>query len=223
MDGVVIPESVTTIESGLFYKCTGLTSITIPESVTTIYHYAFRGCTGLTSITIPESVYSICQSTFEGCNGLTAITIPESVVYIGPRAFAFCSNLTSITIPKNVTYIEYGAFEGNTKLTAVYYNADTLIEFSADIFSEETYEKATLYLSDEGLKLSQEVNPWKNFKGIKEYDFSGINEAIVDFDEDAPYEVYNISGMKVGDSIEALAPGLYIVRQANKIKKIIVQ
>ena len=55
----IIPNSVTSIGSHAFYRCTGLTSVTIPNSVTTIGNYAFYGCTGLTSVTIPNSVTSI--------------------------------------------------------------------------------------------------------------------------------------------------------------------
>lgn len=46
-----IPNSVTSIEEGAFYGCTGLTSITIPNSVTSIGDGAFRGCSGLASLT----------------------------------------------------------------------------------------------------------------------------------------------------------------------------
>ena len=47
---VEIPNSVTSIESYAFYKCSGLTSITIPNSVTSIGYAAFYGCSGLTSV-----------------------------------------------------------------------------------------------------------------------------------------------------------------------------
>ena len=47
----IIPNSVTSIGSGAFYGCSGLTSITIPNSVMSIGDYAFAFCSGLTSIT----------------------------------------------------------------------------------------------------------------------------------------------------------------------------
>ena len=89
---VVIPEkvtyesveySVTSIGSGAFGGCSGLTSITIPNSVTSIGYSAFDGCSGLTSITIPNSVTSIEIWAFYNCSGLTSITIPNSVTSIG--------------------------------------------------------------------------------------------------------------------------------------------
>ena len=71
----VIPSdgSVTSIGSGAFSGCAGLTSITIPDGVTRIGEGAFYRCTGLTSITIPDSVTSIGQNTFSGCLSLMNI------------------------------------------------------------------------------------------------------------------------------------------------------
>ncbi len=67
--------SVTRIEAGAFYHCTGLTNITIPNSVTSIGNVAFHGCCGLTSITIPDSVTIIDCDAFGGCSGLESIIV----------------------------------------------------------------------------------------------------------------------------------------------------
>ncbi len=106
--------SVTSIGSGAFEDCTGLTSVTIPNSVTTIGYRAFEGCTGLTSVTIPNSVTTIGSSAFGGCTGLTSVTIPNSVTTIGGSAFSGCTGLTSVTIPNSVTSIGQWAFSDCT-------------------------------------------------------------------------------------------------------------
>ena len=93
-----ISNSVESIGSSSFQRCTGLTSITIPDSVKEIDSSAFEGCTGLTSITIPDGVTKIGSRAFSGCTGLTSITIPNSVTSIGNNAFGGCTGLTSITI-----------------------------------------------------------------------------------------------------------------------------
>lgn len=43
------------------------------------------------------------------------------------------------------------------------------------------------------------------------------------FSEDMPVEVYNLSGIRVSDSMKNLAPGIYIVRQGAKSRKISVR
>ena len=117
----VIPNdgSVTSIGSGAFSGCSGLTSITIVDSVTSIGHEAFCNCTGLTSITIGNSVTSIGDAAFYNCSGLTSITIPDSVTSIGMAAFYNCSGLTSITIPDSVTSIGMAAFCNCTGITSI--------------------------------------------------------------------------------------------------------
>ena len=101
---------VTSIGTGAFKDCSGLTSINIPGSVTSIGTEAFSYCRGLTSINIPGSVTSIGAGAFGNCSGLTSITIPDGVTSIGSRAFEYCSGLTSVTIPASVTSIGDHAF-----------------------------------------------------------------------------------------------------------------
>ena len=74
---VTISNSVTSIESYAFYKCSGLTSITIPNSVTSIGYAAFYGCSGLTSVTIPNCVTRIEDDAFYACEGLKEVHITD--------------------------------------------------------------------------------------------------------------------------------------------------
>lgn len=115
---VTIPNSLITIGTNAFRKCTGLTSINIPNSVTNIGDYAFRECTSLTSITIPNGVTSIGEEVFAFCNNLTSFTIPNSVTSIGKAAFCGCSSLKSVIIGNNVTVIGESAF-ASTDLTSI--------------------------------------------------------------------------------------------------------
>ena len=93
-NNTIIPNTVTTIERGAFYRCTGLTSIKIPNNVTNIGEFAFCGCASLTNIVISNSVTSIGMCAFDDCTSLTSIVIPDSVTSIGFYAFGNCTGLT---------------------------------------------------------------------------------------------------------------------------------
>ena len=110
LETFTIPDGVTTIEEGAFFKCTGLTNVIIPDGVTSIGDYAFRGCTNLTSVTLPDSVTSIGYSSFYDCTGLTSVTIGSYVTEIDAYAFRGCTNLTSVSLPDSVNYIGKYAF-----------------------------------------------------------------------------------------------------------------
>ena len=62
----IIPNSITSIGTRAFWKCTQLTKMIVPESVTNIDWLAFEDCIGLTNITIPENVTSMRGDVFYG-------------------------------------------------------------------------------------------------------------------------------------------------------------
>ena len=114
-----IPNSVTSIGDGAFWRCSSLTSLTIPNSVTSIGDYAFHECLSLTSLTIPNSIIHIGYRACSWCKSLTSLTIPDSVTSIEKCAFASCSSLTSLTIPDSVTSIGDSAFWDCSSLTSL--------------------------------------------------------------------------------------------------------
>ncbi len=77
LTGVIIPDSVTTIEDTAFWNCGELKNVVIPDSVTTIGDEAFTGC-GLTRVTIPASVTSLGETVFKGCAELTEINVDSN-------------------------------------------------------------------------------------------------------------------------------------------------
>jgi len=148
---VSIPNSVISIEDGVFDRCTSLSyneygsgyylgntenkylvlikgtsntiiSCTITNGTRFIYKSAFNSYNSLQSITIPDSVTSIGSLAFGYCTALTSITIPDSVTRIGESAFTGCQSLASIILGKGVKYIGYEAFAYNlNSLKCVYY------------------------------------------------------------------------------------------------------
>lgn len=65
------------------------------------------------------------------------------------------------------------------------------------------------------------------FKVGPESIVSGVEEVGIDnngeIDYSAPYEVYNLSGAQVATSTENLNPGIYIIRQVDKVHKVAIR
>ena len=199
-----------------------VTDVIIPESVSIIKPNTFPYC-NINSVTIPESVTKIERYAFYHCNSLTSVTIPESVTIIGKGAFISCASLKTLYLPESLTQIDELAFGDCNQLASIYYPAYKPIECNSNIFSDDTYNSATLYLSEDGELLVTNIEPWNKFANIKSYDPAGIDEISADFDANLPYEVYNLNGIKVGNSIEGLSSGIFIVRQGKTVKKISVK
>lgn len=115
--GVTLPNSLTTISTGVFSGMSNLSTIIVPDSVTKIGNNAFEYCSNVTSITIPNSVTSIGTYAFYECGKLTSLNLPDSLTTIGNYACYLCNSLTSVRIPTKLTTIGSYAFFGCTGLT----------------------------------------------------------------------------------------------------------
>ena len=73
----MIPDTVTSIASQVFYNHTDLVSIEIPESVQTIGEEAFQECTSLETVIFKGTVKNIGEDVFDQCNHLKTIVVPE--------------------------------------------------------------------------------------------------------------------------------------------------
>lgn len=114
---VILPKTVTVIESRAFTGCTVLKSIEMPgvqtiEDGNTTTTGAFSKCTALTNLSIPNAT-TIGSYAFYDCSSLSSISMPETIS-IGSNAFNSCDSLTDIRLPQ-VRDIGYRAFWGCAK------------------------------------------------------------------------------------------------------------
>ena len=116
---LVIPNSVTAINGGVFSHFSGLKSVSIPSSVTSIGNGAFQYCSNLESVSIPNSVTSIGYNAFINCSALKSVVMPNSITSIGTNAFQNCSAMTNVTLSSGITAIPNYAFDGCKALTSV--------------------------------------------------------------------------------------------------------
>lgn len=126
--------NVTEIGKGAFGYCSGLTAIEIPAGVTTLNKGVFYNCTALSTVTFAERTSNIAvtdasSSTTDGgpfgsCSALTSFTIPATMSELGKGMFT-ASGLKNITIPATVTTIGTAAFANCASLTEVKFDPRT--------------------------------------------------------------------------------------------------
>lgn len=121
LSNVVLEDGVQTIGVDAFAS-TGITSVSIPDSVTSINDGVFKENSNLVSVTFPETITSIGTSAFENCPMLQELvtgdndgnTLPGSLITIKDNAFNGCSRLEHIDLLNNINLKEVGigAFTG---------------------------------------------------------------------------------------------------------------
>jgi hypothetical protein len=122
LTGIIIPDSVTSIEERAFC-CRNLTSVIIGNSVTSIGEGAFGGCKDLKNVTIPNSVISIGVCAFNGCEALENVTIGKNVNSIGQLAFNYNNPTINVDVDNNTYSSEDGILYNKDKTTLIVYPA----------------------------------------------------------------------------------------------------
>lgn len=118
---IKIPNGVTKIGKNAFAGST-IETVLIPDSVTVIESGAFKDCRSLENIELPNGLIKICDGAFANCINLTSIEIPSSVTEIY-NGFINCTKIRKMTVHKdNPNYcFEDGALYTKDKQTLVSY------------------------------------------------------------------------------------------------------
>lgn len=170
------------------------TQLSIKDGTIGIAAYAFNGCNGLVSIDIPNSVTSIGGNAFSGTtwynnqsDGLvyagkvvlnykgimpadTHLSIKDGTLGIAANAFSG-STMTSISLPNSVTFIgEYAFYWANLQTVISQIEEPFFIRGISEnnsTFSENTFEKATLYVPEGTIEKYRATDGWKDFVNIE--------------------------------------------------------
>lgn len=127
----VLPESLESIGSNVFYYCNSLwhieynaidieyeysldlpkvEKIVLGDKVRRIPRGLFTENANITEVTLPESVEIIDESAFYLCKNLEYIYMPDNVTTVGDHAFSYCENLADFHWPANLKTIGFRAY-----------------------------------------------------------------------------------------------------------------
>jgi fibronectin type 3 domain-containing protein len=130
---VTIGQGVTSIGNAAF-AASNLNGITVPDSVTTIGDSAFDQCWGLQSASLGGGLVHLGDYAFAS-TGLLSITIPDSVTYIGQYCFNQCPEMTYATIGASVGYIGWCSFTNIPSLANINFRGLSTPTVNTDEYS----------------------------------------------------------------------------------------
>lgn len=212
-----------------------MSTVTIPETVEEIGTNAFAGYnlqeilvdggnmhfSSIDGVLFNKDLSELLQYP---CGRRGEYIVPNTVKKI-LGAFGYCEKIRSVTIPKGIMQIDEHSFYMCHCLSDIYYPAENPVEVGpSEIFSNTWWwwSKPDLLVPQEAVEKCRSLSPW-NCLRIFSFDFSGLTDVAIDCKNEPDIEVFNLNGLKISNSTVGLPKGVYIIRQGNKTKKVIVQ
>lgn len=162
------PSSLESIGDWAFNGCTSLVNVEIPGSVTTLQYCAFYDCSGLENITFqtPSSLATIGEWVFNRCNSLTTVKLPESLKKLENCAFYNCEGLNYLIIPASVETIGDNAFGYCSDLKKIYNYSNIPQAINSTVFAGIDKSTCSLYVPKAEIETYKKATVWSEFKSI---------------------------------------------------------
>ena len=231
---ITIPASVQSIATPIFEGCKSLKAINVEEEsemyasldgvlfnkdITALLEFP----RGRNDLNIPASVVEIGPGAVSGVTLPASPALSEAIKAVGASAFKNCTGFDTLTIPRYIESMGEDAFDC-PDVTSVYYNMPEAKSLPANPFGDRMPAQSTLYPPKAVAKYLRSYTPWNKFKKILAYEFEdGVEDVAADFDSSLPYMIFDIAGRFIATDINALPAGVFIVRQRDTARKIIVK
>lgn len=248
---IEIPETVTEIGESAFDNCR-LDSLKINDvykwsQILFHNHYSNPIDSGTHMFTVGESDEpvrhldldlgdkNVSSYAFYGATYLETIRIKADT--IGREAFYYCESLLNLCIDANALSEKCFKECWPDTIYCMRKNPPTAFD---DCFSKANNRILYVPIGSKS-KYQNAEKCWWQFQDIRETDFAGIDaifkpdygpdgiESVFDDNDDqdidftSPLAVYTLNGVSIADSTDNLAPGLYIVRQGGRSRKIAIK
>lgn len=166
--GIVIPNSVTSIGSSLFYYGYATEMISLPPTITTITETMFGNCNALMELVIPYTVTSVATKAFTGCGAIQDLKFPAAVTSIGAETFNACMSMPHAEFLGNLTSIGTKAFYNCNSLKDIRMPSTITVVPTSAFTSCSTLQRITF----EGDITSVGATAFSGCYGIRTFDFS---------------------------------------------------
>lgn len=177
----------------------------------------------------------VSEWAFTGAGDLLSVRVRGGGV-IEADAFNACTAIRRLCL--EVDRIDRWAFSGDYAIREIYSLTATPPDAETESFA--WYGGVTLYVPVGSGDAYRSHPVWCRFSKIEETDFAGIDalfkadydvsgiddirtDVTGDADEEAPVRIYTLDGRHAGENVETLRPGIYILRQGRKARKITVR
>lgn len=244
LTSVNIPETVTSIGNWAFYNCNSLTTLNLPKNVNSLDYGTFQQCSNLETIYNfnPEPQYLDGSTAFSGVPSTATIYVPKQsmdrylLAYLLAHGWEYFTDFRELD---NVVIIPAATSLSLDQGETFQMWAKTHFAYDTETITAEKWESlnpAVATISTDGLvtacnKGETEVKytvttltgTYSTACKITVTDQAGIGDIPADEPAtvDAPAEYYTLQGVRV--SADNLTPGIYIVRQGNASKKVLVK
>ncbi len=172
LESVTIGNSVDTIAVLAFSGCSKVQSLSIPASVTMIGQNAFYGWTSLKDLSISDgdkplkigyaSTSSSQYGMFQQCP-LSSLYIGRSVTYTTYPSFYKIKTLKSVEFGGKVTSIPNRLFADDDSIAVVRAPWTTPVSINENVFSDNAYSNATLYIPKGSTDNYEQATGWQKF------------------------------------------------------------
>lgn len=130
---IVIPDSITTIDTLAFVGLFNVKSVVIPDSVTYIGNGAFFICEELEDVKVSANVKYVGSRAFEGTKWLDKVRAVDPIVIFNGQLYDACKTEGDVVLPNTVRSIGNSAFIDDKKVTSIKI-PESVVEFETCAF-----------------------------------------------------------------------------------------
>lgn len=220
LESIVFPASEIGLGDEVFSHCQHLKSVTLPDWMTVVPKGIFYRCYELENIVFPSTLKEIGADSFSG-NAITDLNLPDGLEIIRDYAFSG-GKYDAVTLPASVKKIGYSSFSLRRLKFIKSYSPVPPASDDWDLEPWAIYE-VPIYVPKGSVELYKAAEFWSSFMSYFEIEDSSALDVTTVSSGNEDVEIFNTAGVRVycGVLENAVLPsGVYIVKSGGGTNKI---